>query len=562
MAEGHINTAFSALGTIDIILKRSVQGLALWRRIDNFTQSVQDFKIRLEWERSMLVFWGQEWGIEKKSHLKNRTFQKHGDIIVQYLHLIDRISNELSRLDSAFPSFNTSNKSAYTEPLPDPYHQTSPIPTEVESIESFDGANSSSTAFRFAPKRLKWALQEERLDRSLGLLSNLIRSLYAFLPPPNSDAAGPIVFGASLASQDAASLARVSHVIDSAPALSEMAWIKSIAYSTTVGPAPRLYEPKLVLHPTDDKRHFMGTYDGSNVFVEQKNCISPGTDSTWRVVLDARIENIVVRLKVSPKPTELRILPCLGATISHLTTDDSSTSIYRLVYRTDAPKLCSFRDVLSSGNAQRYKAHLPLGQRFRIGQTLARAVLYLHMADWLHKAIRSKNMLFFMDNVADLKSTLPYLVGFEYSRPDALGQQTEEVIEDKESRFYRHPKAGKVSLAGPKEPLGGIGTYSKAYDIYSVGVVLVEIGLFIPAYQIVKQYYKEKDQNKGNDPSGEDIRNILIQKAIPMLRFTMGEVYADATYACLKVLPDELNMESLDARFYTDVVRKLELCEV
>jgi hypothetical protein len=80
--------------------------------------------------------------------------------------------------------------------------------------------------------------------------------------------------------------------------------------------------------------------------------------------------------------------------------------------------------------------------------------------------------------MAGLNSALPYLVGFEYSRPDALGERTENIVEKDDHKFYRHPKAHVIPVADFQQPLGGAGRYSKAYDIYSLGVILVELGLF------------------------------------------------------------------------------------
>lgn len=84
-------------------------------------------------------------------------------------------------------------------------------------------------------------------------------------------------------------------------------------------------------------------------------------------------------------------------------------------------------------------------------------------------------------------SALPYLVGFEYSRPDAHGEQTENVVDKEGHKFYRHPEARAVPVADVQQPLGGAGRYSKVYDIYSLGVILMELGLFKSAQRIVAE---------------------------------------------------------------------------
>ena len=77
------------------------------------------------------------------------------------------------------------------------------------------------------------------------------------------------------------------------------------------------------------------------------------------------------------------------------------------------------------------------------------------------------------------------------------------------------------------------------YGIYSIGVVLVEIGLFSTARNVVclrSQY---------GDPTSEEIRKVLVERAIPKLRFAMGDSCADATLACLDGSLDKVAKESL-----------------
>lgn len=162
---------------------------------------------------------------------------------------------------------------------------------------------------------------------------------------------------------------------------------------------------------------------------------------------------------------------------------------------------------------------------------------------------------FFAEDLTALGSTLPYLVGFEYSRPDAHGEQTEKVVDMKGHKFYRHPKAHVIPIADLQQPLGGAGRYSKVYDIYSLGVVLMEIGLFKSAQRIVAER-----MGSNTDPTPNDIRDVLASKAIPELKFKMGEIYAEATRICLNGYFDDIDRGSFEGEFYTNVVRRLELC--
>ena len=566
MAEGHISTAFGALGALDVLVQRCTQGFAFWQRIDNVTESMKTFKIRLDMQCATLAYWAQEWGIGKNQHIKDRKFLLHESTVMNYLKLINRIIYDLSELETTFPSLRTAQNLTSTDRRRHVDEFGSSI--SVESHDS-EGTDSTPIGFKSNSERLNWALQDDKLNERLTLLATLIQDLYFLLPPPHSDPAGIIVLGTSLASQDPVTLARVSRDIDSA-LLQGLAWLKSIGYRMhgaaygLSSVACWLIKDDLKECSSDPKKslRFQARYNGCSVLVEQKFCTVPENDSIQRGVLKARIENVVLRLQDPLKPAELRTLPCLGITEWEARmTDNTITSIYGIVYRIDTPHFFSLQEILdkkgkSEQDIEKIRCSFPLGRRFVVAQTLARAMMYLHFTDWLHKAIRSDNILFFAaKDMGGLGSALPYLVGFEYSRPDALGERTENIVEEESHKFYRHPKARVVPVADFQQPLGGAGHFSKAYDIYSLGVILVELGLFRSAERIVADCLGSRTK-----PSTADIQQILIKTAIPKLRFLVGDTYANAACICLDGSFDNVDRASLDKEFYTKVVLSLELC--
>jgi hypothetical protein len=77
-------------------------------------------------------------------------------------------------------------------------------------------------------------------------------------------------------------------------------------------------------------------------------------------------------------------------------------------------------------------------------------------------------IVIYMSN-SSWSSSSSFLSGFELSRPDERAELTETPEFDVVGDMYRHP------LAQSSE---GGGRYRKSYDIYSLGVVLVEIALW------------------------------------------------------------------------------------
>ncbi|EWG45917.1 hypothetical protein FVEG_15889 [Fusarium verticillioides 7600] len=122
------------------------------------------------------------------------------------------------------------------------------------------------------------------------------------------------------------------------------------------------------------------------------------------------------------------------------------------------------------------QARSPLGFRIRLAYSLAVALDGLHRVGWVHKEFKSPNLIFLADKPytisPDIKTAsavrpytgAPYLFGFEWSRPeDAETDMTSDF--SKKGNAYRHPdRWGRPRVK-----------FSKAHDIYSLGVVLLEL---------------------------------------------------------------------------------------
>jgi serine/threonine protein kinase len=107
--------------------------------------------------------------------------------------------------------------------------------------------------------------------------------------------------------------------------------------------------------------------------------------------------------------------------------------------------------------------------------TIATAVHELHSSRWLHKEIHSFNIVFLYSNDSPTVSIQePYMTGFSYARSDA-----EEVVSPVVSfigkDIYMHPdlRGGEQDNEGQQVP-----RFKRTYDIYSLGLVLLEIRLW------------------------------------------------------------------------------------
>ncbi|KAL1639976.1 hypothetical protein SLS58_007402 [Diplodia intermedia] len=231
------------------------------------------------------------------------------------------------------------------------------------------------------------------------------------------------------------------------------------------------------------------------------------------------------------------------------------------------PTAQSLYRVLGSRNSR-----IALGDRFKLALALSRCIAQLHMVKWVHESFRSENILFFPESrralhdadeagklegrgkerndetASTMGSTIDYgkpsVLGFEYSRPEV---DFSHGLPDNnpERDVYRHP----VRQGMPDKP------FSKIHDIYALGVVLLEIGLWQQAITLERNQFKT-----ARDPYV--VRDQLIKQARHRLSDKMGHKYRDVVVKCLGtdfgVADDTKEDLKLQQAFRTQVVDVLE----
>ena len=264
----------------------------------------------------------------------------------------------------------------------------------------------------------------------------------------------------------------------------------------------------------------------------------------------------LARVLYHSDPQQTRILQSYG--YFH----DTRTRRYGLLYElppaktwaTDASgqwRVLSLRDLLNRA------PHFPLNHRLRFCCDLAQAVLYVHLVGWVHKSIRPDNILVFQEHgEAELAATAarrrfpyalasPYLAGFEYARnAKALSDRKSDA--EWRVNIYRHPK---------RQFLEQNAEYTMAHDIYSLGVVFLEVGLwgsngFVP-------FQKRDGVFKGCSPEKvrEELLNIAAGGKWDGVAVMMGENFAQIVSYCLKI--DE-KQEVASSGFVQEIWLKLD----
>ena len=288
-------------------------------------------------------------------------------------------------------------------------------------------------------------------------------------------------------------------------------------------------------------------------------------------------------LSVPDRPRDLRTLDCFGLF------KDQANSRYGVVYhlpqymrdlvhRTRPEDLghvckpCSLNRLLDNVDNV-----LDLGIRFKLAKKLVYSVVVLHICGWLHKNIRSSNIFFFRARPVNNKSIKthqtdydrPYIMGYGLSRPDDVPKSTQYdeptvreydkkdafgrvkalsrrpwVEHDTDSKpwtnIYQHPD----KVANPAR------RFRHSYDIYSIGLVLLEIGLW--------QNLQTFDNGACVDTYA--FRDLVLKKLVPDLWGQCGSIYGGVVRDCLTI-PTDIGLEDeAGRRLAWSIAERLNSC--
>lgn len=269
---------------------------------------------------------------------------------------------------------------------------------------------------------------------------------------------------------------------------------------------------------------------------------SPSTRSTLSDM--CKLAKILQRVR----PLDFGIPSCKGL-VKTTANEPSSQELYRFVFSFPAPLQpgVSLRSRLLSQSIESQS----LDERFALAKELAKAVMFVHSAGFVHKNIRPETILLLKSYSPSSthKNELPtqhpwtnhaFLTGFETFRL-AEGMTVYQGDSEWHKCLYRYPSRQGIN----PEVL-----YSMQHDIYSLGVCLLEIGLRIsfvtytnsnpePGEMIASAMKSDvKDARK----KAFELKRALVRMAKEELPQKMGRKFAYIVVTCLTCLDKTENL--------------------
>ncbi|KAK3372271.1 prion-inhibition and propagation-domain-containing protein [Podospora didyma] len=231
----------------------------------------------------------------------------------------------------------------------------------------------------------------------------------------------------------------------------------------------------------------------------------------------------------------------------------------------------------------------PLEHRIALASAVCTTFSELYLSGWLHKSVRSDNILFRIPSPDSITTgtyshppeasnmlTSFLVAGFEYSRQESEGATIDKAKTSGNVAvaMYRHPNYQGDAAEG----------YKMEHDIYSLGLVLVEIALWMPlasflggkpAAMICSSCGKKRatatraasgdsdgrsegsgilapDMKIFHAPHAAELKRRVIARAYAELGFRVGTKYAAAVKFCLE-MGDNYVVEAGSSRGSTEI---------
>lgn len=262
-----------------------------------------------------------------------------------------------------------------------------------------------------------------------------------------------------------------------------------------------------------------------------------------------RMKLLAEALYKTPKPARFRVLDFIGF-VESMARPTGYGFLYAFPKSPTGGKVIPralLNSFLGKSKAGMTRGSKPLlGERFCLASTLVSCLAELHIVGFFHRNINSSNIVFF-EEATDPRVYLgsfkePYLINFRHSTLDERIFETEGPVGEG-GNIYRHPE------------YNGKSKFRERYDYYSIGLVLLEIGLWEPLQWLSDRY-----------PTAlpDQFRENLIKNHVVPLGQTMGATYRNIVRICLDDTFDKLDKGSAGGlsgrfgQFYEKVVEPLE----
>ncbi|KAJ4204193.1 hypothetical protein FSOLCH5_000988 [Fusarium solani] len=565
MAEA-IGTALGVVGVLGQLFAGCVQAYGFFTTAANLDTDSQRLLCKVRIEEMRLVVWGRDWGVAEgrlEAHLESTRNPQLRSLALQILGELHSAVTDFNKLKERYGLVDEGrsaslevkggkSKGGKKSPSPSRKGSRDDESRKSNGLVKTSSASSERSWGKELGLRAKWVIGDK--EKFINLLKDLrdyndgLERLFPLSHLPSFQRAWTHQLLES-AQRDLTQLSLLETAATGVyPQLTTSANLKKLRINLDTRPqasfkptfALKVPRPALELTEEEKESNHRGRSKGrhetaGDVVIEWVDY--DRDDVEERVAHVRRLDDLARMMhSASECHPDLHSIDCVGYV------DDSSHCRYGLVYKAPSPSFSTLHELIASPDLKTPD----LDDRVRLAHTLAVALWSLHSLDWLHKSLCSANILFFPSAfstsahsptaaaalVPDIQR--PYLTGFDASRPDFDQALSVAPRNPSIATLHRHP----ASLRGFP--------HCKPMDIYSLGLVLLEIGL----WKILQAYHRPHySADRWRD---KVVRAVLV----PGLGSKVGRRYRDVVEKCLSVSEEMTSTEA--AKVLEEVVTALE----
>ncbi|KAI5466063.1 prion-inhibition and propagation-domain-containing protein [Mariannaea sp. PMI_226] len=566
MAEA-LGTALAVVGVLGQLFEGCVKAYSFFTTAANLDVDSQRLFCKVRIEEMRLVVWGRDWGVAEgklEAHLdstRNPQLRALAMQILEELHVtvtdFRKLRDKYGLVDEAACSEGRDSKGRAKTGKKTPSPPSSKSRNGSRENDKVKGSLSDSlTASSERSWKKEFSLRARWVISDKEKFSALLKDLRDFndglerLFPPSHLPSFQRAWTHQLLESAQRDLTQLSLLEKAAtgiyPQLTASATLKSLRINLDAKPqasfkptfALKVHRAALDIPEGADRRRCQAHHNtAGDVIIEWVDYDREAIEE--RVAHVRRLDDLARMMhSASDCHPDLHSIDCVGYT------DDTANNRYGLVYKAPAPSFSTLHSLISDLKAP------DLNDRVKLAHTLAVALWSLHSLDWLHKSLCSSNILFFPSAFSEsarsptVNAALvpdianPYLTGFDASRPDLDTALSVVSRNPSIATLHRHPG----SLKGRP--------HCKPFDAYSLGLVLLEIGL----WKVLQTYHKphytaERWRDK-----------VVLSALVPGLGSKVGRRYREVVEMCLKASEDMTSSEA--GELMQTVVMTLESIQV
>ena len=520
---------FGAVGVLGQLLDGCLKGYKIFTAASNLSRDSERLVYKVKIEEMRLRLWGKEWGVAEghfERSLSSKTAQEGLKPLAEMV---------LKELYGTIMDLNT---------LQDRYglREEAPGSVDKDAYKKNADPNSITTGKGSTGIKLRarWVVNDrDKFGNFLQDLQFYNDKLENLFPPARIATLHRSLTNEMLQSAER-DLAKLDVLEDASrpsyPKLSTLAELKQLRINLDTNDTPKkrlssseLKVPLRRLKLADGNAESMARCRGSyerpldtmpdskvseevDIFVEWIQYDSQ-TGFEERCHIYQKVDNLARMLHSSSnRHPDLNTLDCLG----HV--DDKDRSRYGMIF-VFPPNAKQSAPILTLANLVKDFPAPDLEIRFQLAQTIAVAIWSCHSLDWLHKTLCPYNILFF--NEIDLERagiegpSKPFLAGFDSSRPDHVEEMSVASRNLVGEDIYRHPHS-----LGPDRQ-----KYCKSFDIYSLGLLLLEIGL----WKGLDVFHK----GRASKYTPVAFKDKIVQSLVPALGSKTGSRYRNVVHQSL-----------------------------